>query len=169
MNLVAIMMDSAATARSAREACAEMANEGLIELGDAVVAFKDADGDVQLDQSVNLTAAGAAGGAWWGVLIGGLAGLAVGNPLLMLAGTAGGAAGGAVGGLFSDAGISDEMMEQSGEALSNGKAILFLMGRTGAPDKVLERLKPFGGKVVSSNLSNDMDTKINAALAEATA
>ena len=71
---------------------------------------------------------------------------------------------GSVRGWLSDAGISDEMMKKTAEALDSNKAILFIAGRTGAPDKVLERLKPFGGEVVTSNLSEDMDKKINDAL-----
>lgn len=168
MNLVAILMDNIDTAREARVEMAKMANEHLVQLEDAVVVYKDG-GDVKLDQAVNLTAAGAMGGAWWGVLIGAIAGIATGGAGLALAGMAGGAAGGALGGWFSDAGISDEMMKKTADALENDKAILFVMGRTGAPDKVLERLAQFGGEVVTSNLSEDMDKKINDALGKAAA
>ena len=58
-------------------------------------------------------------------------------------------------------------MSKTADALDSDKAILFVMGRTGAPDKVLERLAPFGGQVVTSNLSDDMDQKINEALKKA--
>ena len=163
MNLVAILMDDLETARNARVEFANMASEHLVQLEDAVVVYKQ-DGDVKLDQAVNLTAAGAMGGAWWGVLIGAIAGIVTGGAGLALAGMAGGAAGGALGGWLSDAGISDEMMKKTADALEHDKAILFVMGRTGAPDKVLERLVPFGGEVVTSNLSDDMDKKINDAL-----
>ena len=165
MNLVAILMDDLETARNARVEVANMASEHLVQLEDAVVVYKQ-DGDVKLDQAVNLTAAGAMGGAWWGVLIGAMAGILTGGAGLAIAGMAGGAAGGALGGWLSDAGISDEMMKKTADALEHDKAILFLMGRTGAPDKVLERLAPFGGEVVTSNLSDDMDKKINDALAK---
>lgn len=170
MNLVAILMDNVTTAREARVEIANMASEHLVQLEDAVVVYKE-DGDVKLDQAVNLSAAGAMGGAWWGVLIGALAGVLTGGTgtalaAMMGAGAAGGAAGGALGGWLSDAGISDEMMKKTADALEHNKAILFVMGRTGAPDKVLERLATFGGEVVTSNLSDDVDQKINEALAK---
>ena len=99
----------------------------------------------------------AMGGAWWGVLIGAMFGIVTGTVGLALAGMASGAAGGAIGGWLTDVGISDEMMKKAAAALDDERAILFVMGRTGAPDKVLERLQPFGGEVVTSNLSDDVD------------
>ncbi len=168
MDLVAILMDDIETARNARIECGKMASEHMLTLEDAVVVYKE-NGDVKLDQAVNLTAAGAMGGAWWGVLIGALAGIATGGAGLALAGMAGGAAGGALSGWMSDAGISDDMMKKTADALEQDKAILFIAGRTGAPDKVLERLKPFGGSVVTSNLTEDADKKINAILTGETA
>ncbi len=170
MNLVAIMMDSYYLANRAREEVYAMAKEHMVQVEDAVVVYKQ-DGEVKLDQAVNLSAAGAMGGAWWGVLIGSLAGIftaGTGTALaaMMGAGAAGGAAGGALSGWMSDAGISDDMMKETAAALDSDKAILFIAGRTGAPDKVLARLSEFGGKVVTSNLTAELDQKINEALAK---
>ncbi|MCA0871473.1 DUF1269 domain-containing protein [Seohaeicola saemankumensis] len=167
MKLVALMMENTETAQKARVECAAMAKEQLIRLEDAVVVYRDEKGDVKLDQAVNLTSAGALSGAWWGVVMGAVLGIFTGVPGMALAGAAGGAAGGAIGGHFSDVGVSDEMMKEAAQALDQGKAILFLLGRTGAPDKVLERLAPYGGTVVTSNLSADADARINAALSKA--
>jgi hypothetical protein len=66
-----------------------MQREYLIELGDAVVAVKQPNGRVKLNQLYHPAAAGAAGGALWGTLIGMLF-------LMPLAGTALGAAAGAL-------------------------------------------------------------------------
>ncbi|MDJ0860291.1 MAG: DUF1269 domain-containing protein [Dinoroseobacter sp.] len=167
MNLVALMMDNVETARAARNEIANMSRDNLVRLEDAVVAYKDEYGEVKLDQAVNLTKAGALGGAWWGVLLGAIFGIATGAPYAALAGAAGGAAGGALGGHFSDVGVSDDMMKETAKALEDGKAILFILGRTGAPDKVLERLQPYGGEVVTSNLPAETDQKINEAFAKA--
>lgn len=163
MDLVAIMMDNVEMARAARQDCAVMARDGLLKLEDAVVAYRGLDG-VMLDQSVNLSAAGALGGAWWGTLLGSIFGIAAGQPALILAGLVGGTAGGATSGRLSDAGISDEMMKEAGEAIRNDRAILFLKGETGAPDKVLEKLASYGGRVVMSSLPAEVDNKINEAL-----
>lgn len=164
MDLVALMMDDLETAKEARLECGKMAEEHLLVLGDAVVVYKDDNGEIQLDQMLNLTKAGAIGGASWGTLMGLLFSIFAG-PGMILAGALGGAAGGALSGKFSDYGISDDMMRQTGSALDEGKAILFLLGKTEAGDKVLERLAPFGGTVVKSNLSSEVDERINAALA----
>ena len=165
MNLVAIMMKDADTAQAARQEVYKMARDGLVTMEDAVVVYKDDQGEIKLDQSVNLTAAGAMGGAWWGILIGGILGIATGGAGLLLAGLVGGAAGGAISGALSDIGVSDDMMRETGAALDEGQAILFLLGRASAPDKVLPRLAQFGGSVVTSNLPEDVDARINAALA----
>jgi uncharacterized membrane protein len=37
----------------------------LLEIGDAVIAVKDAQGRIKLNQMINTTAAGAVGGAFW--------------------------------------------------------------------------------------------------------
>ena len=83
-----------------------MQKEYLIELGDAVVAVKNADGQIKLNQLINLTAAGAASGALWGTL----AGLIF---LMPLVGTAIGAASGALGARLTDVGINDQFMKDA--------------------------------------------------------
>jgi uncharacterized membrane protein len=59
----------------------KLQSEYLLDLEDAVVAVKDKKGQVKLRQAVNLTAAGAVSGGFWGSLIG----LIFLNPLLGLA------------------------------------------------------------------------------------
>src|SRR5271166_747554 len=75
----------------------KMQKDYLIDMEDAVFAVKDNNGKVKLHQAVNLTAAGAVGGGFWGALIG----LIFLNPLL---GMAVGAAAGAVSGALTDLG-----------------------------------------------------------------
>jgi uncharacterized membrane protein len=47
-----------------------MQKEYLIELSDAVIAVKDANGRIKLNQLLNTTAVGAVSGTFWGALIG---------------------------------------------------------------------------------------------------
>ena len=68
-------------AEAMRQKLLEMQQDYLVDLEDAVVAVKDAKGKVKLHQAVNLTAAGAVSGGFWGSLIG----LIFLNPLLGLA------------------------------------------------------------------------------------
>ena len=65
-DLIIIAYDTEATAEAARKKLLELQKEYLIELGDAVVAVRQPDGHVKLNQLVSMTAAGAASGAMWG-------------------------------------------------------------------------------------------------------
>ena len=106
----------------------------LIEMEDVVVVTRDATGAVQLHQAVNLTAAGAVGGVFWG-----LADRAVipqptpGVPpwvqvLLPCPGK------------LADLGIKDQFMKDLGATLTSNSAALFVLVRKSTPDKVLEGL-----------------------------
>jgi uncharacterized membrane protein len=124
---------------------------------DAVVAVKDPKGKVRLHQAVNLTAAGAVSGGFWGALIG----LIFLNPLL---GMAVGATAGAVSGALTDVGIDDKFMKELGATMKPGSSVLFVLVRKATPDKVLEEIKGTGGKILRTSLSHDDEAKLQAAL-----
>ena len=154
-NLVVVGFDNAADAFQMRAALASMQAQYLIEMEDAVVVTRDAKGAVQLHQAVNLTAAGAVGGAFWGTLIG----LLFLNPLL---GGAVGAGWGALAGKLADIGINDQFMKDLSATLTSGSAALFVLVRKSTPDKVLEGLKPFAGKgrVLQTSLTKDREDEL---------
>lgn len=62
--LVAIAFKDEKSAFDLRDKLVSMQKEYLIDLEDAVVVTKNADGKVKLHQAVNLTAAGAVGGTF---------------------------------------------------------------------------------------------------------
>ena len=109
-DLVAIKYDDMYKAQEVRLTLVKLQQEYLIDLEDAVVAVKDEDGKVKLHQAMNMTAAGAAGGGFWGTLVGVL----FFGPFFGI-GTLAGAAAGAVSGALSDVGINDDFMKQLGE------------------------------------------------------
>ena len=156
-DLVIIAYDSVETAQAARAKLMELQGRYLIELGDAVVAEREADGGVKLHQPVNLTAVGAASGGMWGALIG----LLFLNPLL---GAAVGAGAGALSGKFTDLGINDQFMKDTAAALAPGSAALCLLVRKVTADKVLPEMAHFGGKVLQTSLSAEQEAKMEAAL-----
>ncbi len=156
-DLVIIAYDSVATAQAARAKLIELQGRYLIELGDAVVAEREADGGVKLHQPVNLTAVGAASGGMWGALIG----MLFLNPLL---GAAVGAGAGALSGRFTDLGINDQFMKDTAAALAPGSAALCVLVRKVTADKVLPEMAPFGGKVLQTSLSAEQEAKMDAAL-----
>ncbi len=106
VDLIIVAYDTEATAEAARKKLLELQKEYLIELGDAVVAVRQPDGHVKLNQLISMTAVGAASGGMWGALIG----LLFLNPLL---GAAIGAGAGALGGRSTDIGIDDNFMKQA--------------------------------------------------------
>ena len=79
--LVVIEYDDQFKAEEVRLSLMKMQKDYLIDLEDAVVAVKDQKGKVRLHQAVNVTAAGAVSGGFWGALIG----MLFLNPLLGMA------------------------------------------------------------------------------------
>jgi uncharacterized membrane protein len=158
-NLVAVVFGDETTAFEMRAALAKMQKELLIEMEDAVVVTKSTDGKTQLHQAVNLTAMGAVGGGFWGLLIG----LLFLNPLIS---TAVGVAYGAIVAKLSDIGISDRMMKELAESFKPGSSALFVLVRWATADKVLEGLKPFvgKGKIFQTSLSKDDEAALRRAL-----
>ncbi|MCC7283733.1 MAG: DUF1269 domain-containing protein [Acetobacteraceae bacterium] len=156
-DLIIIAYPDEKTAEAARVKLFEMQKEYLIELGDAVVAERTADGSVKLHQMVNTTRAGAAGGALWGTLIG----LLFLNPLL---GAAVGAGAGALSGYLTDIGIDDKFLKQATESLAPGQAALCVLVRKVTADKVLPQMAQFGGTVLRTNLSAEQESKLREAL-----
>jgi uncharacterized membrane protein len=158
-NLIAIAYPDAETAERVRAELAGASKEYLLELHDAVVVVHGDDGKVKLHQAVSMAGAGAAGGALWG----GLIGLLFLAPLL---GMAFGAMGGALGGKMSDVGVNDNFMKELGAKLPPGSAALVALGRSDTPERVLERLQPFGGEVIQTSLSDEDEARLRSALGE---
>jgi uncharacterized membrane protein len=158
-DLVFIAYPTEQKAEEIRQKVLGMQREYLIELGDAVVVVKDAQGRIKLNQLMNLTAAGAATGALWGTLIGFIF-------LMPLLGTALGAASGALGGKLSDFGIDDKFMKEAAGTLQPGTAGLFLLIRKMTADKVLADLKGTGGTLIRTSFDETKEAAIREALAD---
>lgn len=159
-DLVVIGYDDQFKAEEVRLMLWKMQKEYLIDLEDAVVAEKNDKGKVKLHQAVNLTAAGAATGGFWGALVG----LIFLNPLL---GMAVGASAGAVSGALTDVGINNNFMKELAESLHPGSSALFVLVRSATPDKVLEELQGTGGKVLKTSLTHEEEARLQAALSAA--
>ena len=155
--LIAIGYPDAQTAEEVRGVLIQATKERLVDLQDAVVVEHRSDGKIKLHQAVSTTGAGAAGGALWGGLIG----------LLFLAplfGMAVGAASGAVAGKVTDAGVNDDFLKQLGARLEPGAAALIALGSSQAPDKLLERLQPYGGDVIQTSLAHEEEERLRSSL-----
>jgi uncharacterized membrane protein len=160
--LVTIGYDDEFKVEEVRLKLRKLQKDYLIDLEDAVVAVKNAKGKVKLHQSINLTAASALSGGFWGSLIG----LIFLNPIL---GAALGASAGAVSGALTDVGINDKFMKDLAAAMNPGSSALFVLVRKATPDKVLEEVKGTGGKILKTSLSHDDEAKLQATLSAAKA
>src|SRR5215216_6586622 len=156
--LVAIAYPDSATAERVRAELVEATKERLLQLDDAVVVERQPDGKVKLHQAMSPSGAGAAGGALWG----GLIGLLFLAPLL---GMAVGAASGAVAGKFTDTGVDDNFMKNLGAKLPAGAAALIVLGQTDARDKVIERMRPYGGEILQTSLSAEEEERLRSSMA----
>jgi len=156
-DLIAIAYDSEEKAEEVRLTLIKLQKEHLIELEDAAVVVKNAEGKIKLKQAVDLTTAGAVSGGFWGLLIGTL----FLSPIL---GAAVGAAAGAASGALSDIGVDDDFMKSLGETLQPGTSALFVLVRKVTPDKVLEEVAPYGGKVLRTSLSKDEEAQLQEVL-----
>ena len=157
-DLLVIAFPTEEKAEEVRKKLLDMQQEYLIELSDGVVAVKQPNGHIKLNQLFHPTAAGAAGGALWGTLIGMLF-------LMPLAGAALGAGAGALGGALTDAGINDRFMRDAAQTLQSGNAALFLLIRKMTTDKVLAELQGVGGTVLRSSFDHTKEEQLRQALA----
>ena len=155
--LIAIGYPNAQTAEEVRGVMIQATKERLLDLQDAVVVEHASDGKIKLHQAVSTTGAGAAGGALWGGLIGLLF-------LAPLVGMAVGAASGAVAGKMTDTGVNDDFLKQLGARLEPGAAALIALGSSNAPEKLLDRLRPYGGDVIQTSLGTEEEERLRSSL-----
>ena len=160
--LVVVGFPTVKEADEVRQELAAVQREQLISLEDAVVVERDAENRVHLRQAVNLTAAGAVGGGFWGTLVG----LLFLNPLL---GAAVGAGIGAASGSLSDIGIDDGFLRELGDTLPSGSAALCVLLRDAAPDRVIERLRSHAphARLLRTNLSHTDEENLRQLLEKA--
>jgi len=161
-DLLVIEFPTETQADEARQKLLAMQSEYLIELGDAVVVTKCAEGHVKLNQLFQPVRSGAVSGMFWGTLVGLLF-------MMPLVGAAVGAASGALSGKLTDVGINDDFMKKVGKTLQSGNSALFLLVRKMTTDKVAAALQGSGGTVLRSSFDETKESALQAALAGAQA
>jgi len=159
-DLVVIEFPTEAKAEEVRQKLLNMQQDYIIDIKDAVIAVKQPDGHIKLNQLYHPTAVGAASGAVWGTLVGLIF-------LVPLVGTAVGAASGAIAGALTDVGINDDFMKQVAATIDSGSAALFVLIKKMTTDKVLDDLKGVGGKVIRTSFDHSKEDELRKALAAA--
>jgi len=97
--------------------------------------------------------------------MGTLVGLLFLNPLAgMATGMAFGAGAGALSAGLADYGINDDFIGRVAGGLPPGASAVFLLARRVNFDKVLPELRPFGGRVLKTSLTDDQEARLRQAL-----
>jgi uncharacterized membrane protein len=154
--LVVVAFDNETGAAEMRDALIELQKQELVTLDDAAVVVRKPDGKVKVKQAVNLVGTGALGGAFWGMLVG----LLFWMPWM---GLAVGALSGALAGALSDYGVDDEFVREVGNTIQPGQSALFLLIREATPDKLMDELKQFNGKILQTSLSKEDEARLKDA------
>ncbi len=165
---VVVAFDQRGKADEALARLRKLQREYLVDLEDAVIATREADGKVDIKQSVNMVGIGAASSGLSGALFGGLIGLLFLNPLAGFAlGGAIGAGTGALAGKLSDYGIDDNMIKEIAASIQPNTSALFLLVRKAQPEKVIAELEGIGGgRIIRSSLSPSDEEKLQAEIAK---
>jgi uncharacterized membrane protein len=159
-DLIAIGYDDEETAQKAAEEVYRLANDLVIEPEAVAVIVRDKNGKYKVTTNHHPVAEGVTWGMFWGVLFG----------LLFFVPVFGLVIGGVFGTLFGvieKTGVDKEFQRQVRDMVQPGTSALFLVVDKVTPDKAIEALSKFGGKVLKSSLSNDAEQQLEEALAGA--
>lgn len=158
--LIAVAFDDPHKSEEARLAILKLEDEDLADFEEAVVLVVDREGKVRLHHSEHFTMPAAFGGGFLGML----AGLILFNPALALVGGLTGAAVGAVMGASKELGIEEDFMKDLAKNLKPGSSALFVVARRGNPERIIDALKPFEGRILQTSLSHHDEAKLRKAL-----
>ena len=78
-----------------------------------------------------------------------------------------GAGAGALAGSASDYGINDDFMRSVAQQMTPDSSAIFMLVTKITPDKVLTELSKFGGTILRTSFTQDVEAKWQAALSEA--
>jgi uncharacterized membrane protein len=155
--LVAIVYPDMGTAAEVQAVLLSMEDLYLLNLDDVCYITKDAEGKLDLHQSMTLTGVGAISGAVLGALVGLLF-------LAPIAGLAVGAGVGAMTGHFKDYGIDDEFVRKLSDGMQPSTSALFVLFHSANQERVLPGISKYGGTVLQTTLSADAEQRLQAAL-----
>ncbi|MEI6305263.1 MAG: DUF1269 domain-containing protein [Deltaproteobacteria bacterium] len=129
-----------------------------INIDDAVVAVRKADGPIKIKHCNLLVMSDAAMGSLFGMVLGGPVGLIVGGVI--------GAAVGETVKVLTHIGITDEFVKEVADIMEPGSSAIFIRVHKDVSDSVVEELKKFNGKLLRSSLSIKDEKELLKALEE---
>ena len=155
--LIAIGYPDEATAEQAAAEARRLANDLIIQPDAIAVIERDAEGKYHTHTTQHAVGAGATWGMFWGMLFGLLF-------FVPVFGMAIGAGMGAIMGKITKTSIDKAFQEQVRDMLQPGTSALFLMIERATPDKALEAMSKYGGKVLKTSLSKQDEAALQEAL-----
>jgi uncharacterized membrane protein len=152
-DLIIIGYDDHDTARHAYEQVMALHDDHVVDLTGLAVVTVDDEGKSHVDTPGRAISASAASGALWGALFGLLF-------LVPLAGVLIGGALGALMGRLSKSGIDASFRQRVQAMLAPGKAAVVIMTSKITEDKFAAALRPFGGQVLQTSLSDEDEKEL---------
>ena len=157
----------------------ELNDEWIVNLHDAVAAYRDYSGKLRIDASYQMTTNEGAG---WGGVMGSLIGLTLAIPFtggatapaagaLAIGALAGGTIGAGAGALDAawwkdEFGIPDDFVSDVGAMVQPGDSAIFALLRTTNTDVVADEFRGYGGTILSTTLSAAQQAKVEGVLAK---
>jgi uncharacterized membrane protein len=140
------------------ESIQKSAKGANVKLEDAVVVFKNLDGEVKIKQTKDITAGKGAG---WGSLWGLIVGLIFGGPIV---GALLGLAIGAIYGGAVDHGIDDKFLKNVGNSLGQTDSAVLILIREEDYEDAIAYLKSFETEIYEADISAEAEATLHKAV-----
>ncbi|WP_328472599.1 DUF1269 domain-containing protein [Streptomyces sp. NBC_00448] len=158
--LIVIAYDDHSTAENAYERVQKLQKDYVVNLNGLAVVSVDAEGKTHVDTPSKIVGVSAASGALWGMVFG----------ILFLVPGLGLLAGAAMGGLLGKlgkSGIDDQFRDQVQAMLKPGTSAVVVMAAKITEDKFADAMRPYGGTLVKTSLSDEDEKELAEHLAGA--
>lgn len=145
------------TAEQAMNEVLRLQSDYMIELDQVAVVERDTTGKFHTKTNMSPAAAGTTWGAFWGLLFG----------MLFFVPVLGMVFGGAMGlvmGALAKSGMDKEFLARVKDSVRPGTSALFMVIQKVTPDKVIDALRPYGGEVLRTSLSEDAERRLREAM-----
>ncbi|MFE5659609.1 DUF1269 domain-containing protein [Streptomyces sp. NPDC056431] len=156
--LIVIGYDDPRVAEQAYDTVQELQRDYVVHLNGLAIVSVDADGSTHVDTDSRVVGVSATSGAVWGAIFG----------LLFLLPGVGLLTGAALGGLvgkISKSGVDDRFRQQVEDLLKPGSAAVVIMASKVTDDKFTVAMRPHGGTVLKTSLSDEDEKELAEQLA----
>lgn len=151
--MIVLGFEGQGSAGEALSKALEWNDRGIVNLEDAVVAYRGIDDKVHINQTKTLTGKIALAGGGTGLLVGLLMGGPIGGLII-------GAVTGAIAGKRKDIGINDHYIKEMSDQMRIDTSLLFLLGKPRDPQRLLQELSDLDAVIVMTSLTDEEQEKL---------